>query len=74
MTSILVSKLDGDLVKTKIEQETCDTGFEEKVGLDFKKVLQKGYCTKTELKRKDIIRTYSKEILSKAHLNSVRFF
>ena len=71
MTSVLISKLDGVLAKTKIELKTCDSAFDEKVILDFQKVSQRGYCTKSEIKRKAIIRTYSKEILLN---NSVRCF
>ena len=74
MTSVLISKLDGVLAKTKIELKTCDTAIDEKVGLDFQKVSQRGYCTKSEIKRKAIIRTYSKENLIKSTFQFCSFF
>ena len=68
MTWILLSKLDGDLAKTKIEQETCDTGFDEKVPLG----VAKGYSV--NLSRTANVRTYSKEIVSKASFNALFIF
>ena len=61
--------------RQKSDQETCNTEFDEEVALDFQKVLQRDISPKNpNLGRTAILRTYSKDIVLKAHFNSVRFF
>ena len=52
----------------KPKQETCDTGFDEKVPLG----VAKGYSI--NLSRTANVRTYSKEIVSKASFNALFIF
>ena len=59
--------------RQKSDKETCNTEFDEKLALDFQKVLQRHISPNPNLGRTAIIRTYSKDIVPKAHFNSVRF-
>ena len=54
--------------KEKPKLETCDTGFDEKVALG----VAKGYSI--NLGRTANVRTYSKEIVSKASFNALFVF
>ena len=57
MTSVLISKLDGILAETKIELRNMHREFDEKVVLDFDKVLQTDLAPNLNLSRRSIIRT-----------------
>ena len=71
MTLVLMSKLNGILPGTKIEPRDNDAQFDEKFILDYQKVWVIAPCL--SLSRTAIIRTYLKEIVTKAHCNSVHF-
>ena len=58
----------------KSDLEKCITEIDEKVALDFQKVLQRDIAPNPNLSSTAIIRTYLKDILSKAHFNYVRYF
>ena len=60
--------------RQKSDKETCNTEFDEKLALDFQKVLQRHISPNPNLGRTAMLRTYSKDIVPKAHFNSVRFF
>ena len=60
--------------RQKSDQETCKVEFDEKVALEFQKVMQGDIASNPNFSKTAITKIYLKDIVSKAHFNSVRFF